>query len=247
MSIAFCSFAFGYGYCQTQIRLKESIAEVYGDEDYGIFFFNDKRQHQIGDATLGDEPGVADRVGWEDKFSFTGPPPGSRPFYQSVYGFKPYLVQAALNAGYKHIVLVDPSIIMLSKLDKFKDIVSERGIIALSDCPLDGSISNKCLQYFGVSRDSLGGKFLCGGSFYYFNFETDLCKTVFNEWKQAEIDGIFGSQHEISFEGLQGHRSDEAVMSMLLYKYSNGPLPGDILTNIQRATPAFRKAHHYKN
>jgi hypothetical protein len=244
MSIAFCSFAFGYGYCQTQIRLKASISNVYPDAAF--FFYNDRRQNQIGDASLGDEPGVESKVGWENNFPFTGPPPGCRPFHQSIYGFKPHLVQAALDAGHKKIVLLDPSMILLGKLDKFQSLASERGVLAFEDCLLNGAISNKCLQYFGVSRESLGEKRLVGGSFYYFDFDTALCRTIFDEWKSAEAAGIYGSQHELSFAGLQGHRADEAVMSMLLYKHGQSPLPGESLKLLQEPEPAFQKKHHYK-
>ena len=61
-------------------------------------------------------------------------------------------------------------------------------------------------------------------SFYYFDFETQLAKDIFSQWKLAEEKGIFGSQDEQSVGLLQGHRMDETVMSICMYKNGIEPM-----------------------
>jgi hypothetical protein len=237
--IAFCSFAFGHGYYDTQQRLKESILKIYPDAP--LFFYSDSRRNQVGDNSLGDEPGAAERASWDRSFKHTGPPPGARPFHQSMYGFKPYLIQAALDAGHKKVVFFDPSIILLQPLTCFETLVKDYGVLAFEDCGLTGAISNQCLAHFGLSRDWASDKILVAGSFYFFDFNLDLCQKIFSQWKASEQAGAFGSQSEASEGLIPGHRSDEAALSCCLYK--NGSKPLSYQTEF---SSVIVKKHHFK-
>lgn len=194
-NIAFCCVAFGEKYIEQQIRLKESILNIYPNAN--LFFW-----------TGGDLP------------------IGSQAFLASLYGFKPHAVTAAYNAGFKKIVFFDPAIILLDKLDYYDTLLKEYGVLAVRDeQKLIGVTSDNCKKYFDLDDNWLENKYLVGGSFYYFDFETDLCKKIFADWKLAEEKGIFGSQDEQSTGHLQGHRSDETVMAICLYKNGSKPLP----------------------
>ena len=59
---------------------------------------------------------------------------------------------------------------------------------------------------------------------YYFDFNTERCKSIFNEWLAAEINGMFGSQAQAASEQIQGHRYDESVMAMCLYRNGSEPV-----------------------
>ena len=49
---------------------------------------------------------------WTDEL-----PIGSKPFLESLYGFKPHAVIHAINEGYDRIVFLDPACILLDRID----------------------------------------------------------------------------------------------------------------------------------
>ncbi len=193
--IAFVCLAFGEKYIAQQERLKESILKIYPDAD--LFFWT------------GDEL-----------------PVGAQSFSASLYGFKPHAVTAAYNAGFKKIVFFDPAVILKDKLDYYDDLLKEYGILAVRDeSKLGGVISKDCISYFNITDEWLEGKYLVGGSFYYFDFDIESCRNAFAEWKLAEEKGIFGSQDQQSHGLIGTHRSDETVMAICLYRNGSKPLP----------------------
>lgn len=164
-----------------------------------------------------------------NKFMFDNVfPPGSRPFGQSLYGFKPHLVQYAINNGFTRIAFFDPACILRDKLDYYQALSETLGVIAVrDDNKLDRFVYDKALNHFKVSRNDIKEWHLVGGSFYYFDFENALCRLIFDDWIQAERLGLFGSQQEQASGQLHGHRNDEAIMSLALYTNGSKPLSED--------------------
>lgn len=157
---------------------------------------------------------------WVDSY-----PEGAKPFLDSLYGFKPHAVQAALDAGFTKVVWCDTAIILHDKIDFYDEFMKEHGgVIAIQDdSALINVTSDYCLQYFEWDRPDLKDRHLVGGSFLYFDFEIEGCKKVFNKWRDAEQRGIFGSQWEESAGKLNGHRADETVLAMSLYYWGFKP------------------------
>lgn len=155
---------------------------------------------------------------WRDSY-----PPGSRDWLTSSYGFKPWAVQFAKDEGYHKICYMDTAMILEQKLD-CDDLIDKYGILAVIDeSKMSGVTWDKACEYFGITRDWLDGKTLVGGSFYYFNFQNERCLKMFNQWKVAEQNGIFGSQDGESAGIQNGHRCDETCMSIVLHLNGSKP------------------------
>lgn len=149
-------------------------------------------------------------------------PAGSRDYFDSMYGFKPVAIDIA-RKDFTRVVWVDTAIILVDKLDR---IIDRDIVVTKDDNKLYQYISNRCLAYNNLTRSEVQKKgwHLCGGSFYYFDFASPFAVQVFEDWKQMEKDGIFGSQYEEASEQLQGHRHDEACMAVALYKNGLEPI-----------------------
>jgi len=173
-------------------------------------------------------------------------PDGARPFKDSMYGFKPHCIQIARDIGYKKIMWIDCTAVVLDKLDYYEKFSGEYGgVLAVQDDnKLTGFCSNKALKYINKGRDYLKDKHLVGGSFYYFDFNYPKCEQVFNRWMQAEKDDIFGSLYEEVSERSQGHRSDETMLSLFLYEAGIQPYTRDTRYNWEKGGVILKQ--HFK-
>jgi len=204
--IAICSVGFGEAYENQLTRLQESLSKIY--------------ENQAPSAKLS-KPNITSDFFWRGEL-----PPGSKPFLDSLYGFKVHAVNAALEKGFKHIFWFDPAIIVQEYLDFYLHRRTDYPVIAIQDATLLADVcSQKAVRHFDIKRSWLCGKHLVGGSFYYFNFNNPVTWQVFRMWEKAELNGIFGSQDEEASEQLQGHRADETCLALSLYKNNLIPMP----------------------
>lgn len=213
-NIAFCCVAFGSQYVKQQKRLRESILNVYPNAK--LFF-------------------------WTDEL-----PVDSRPFLESLYGFKVHAINVAKSNGYRKIVYFDPAIILKKQFNFSDEVFKKYGVLAAKDdTPLLGVCSNACLDYFGIDKDEIKEKnlHLVGGSFYFFDFNQPKARHIFETWKAAEANNIFGSQEKASSEQLQGHRYDESCMALSLYKNHSEPISVDELSYNQSDEDVVIKKH----
>lgn len=212
--IAFVSTAFGVRYVEQLDRLRASVNLIYPDSNF---------------------------IYWEERL-----PPGSKPFSDSLYGFKPHCVQYAKEAGFKKIIFLDPACILVEKVDYWFDIIDRYGLIAAMD---DNLLSNYCgnaaFKYFNASRETaLYEKWhLVGGSVYVFDFDFELCHTIFNKWMKAEKDGMYGSQVQQARGEIETHRNDESCMSLSLYTSGSSPTPYDVCRYDKVPNPVVIKKH----
>lgn len=177
---------------------------------------------------------------WTDRM-----PPEAPSFAKSLYGFKPYAVKAALSDGFTKIMFFDPAIVLTDKIDYYCDIIKDYGVLAAQD---DNKLTRFCsdaaLSYAGVSREEISEWHLVGGSFYYFDFDLQLCNNIFSHWLTAERKGLFGSQSDQASGRLDhAHRNDEAMMALALYSNGSKPLTGDVRYNCDGG---ITKKYHFK-
>lgn len=160
-------------------------------------------------------------------------PNGARLFPESMYGFKPHCVQAARDAGFKRVMFLDCTCVVLDKLDYYDQFLDEHGgVLAVQDDnKLTGFCSDKVLKYLKKDRSWLHDKHLVGGSFYYFDFDNPVCVQIFDWWMNMEKMGYYGSLQEQCSERLQGHRSDETIMALALYLHGVKPYTRDTRYN----------------
>lgn len=140
-------------------------------------------------------------------------PDKSRPFLDSLYGFKVWAIEEARERKSK-VVFFDPAMLLVDKIDRLID----HAMIAVKDeSNLSQSISDKVLNYVQMHRHETAEWNLVGGSFYYFDFETELANKIFDCWKDFEVNGYFGSQQEAASEQINSHRYDETCMALSMY------------------------------
>ncbi len=163
----------------------------------------------------------------------------ARPHHLSMYGFKPHAINEVREKGFKKICWMDTAMILLSPISYTIPMVAVK-----DDCNLTNFCSNNALKYFGIEREQLAGIPFVGGSFYYFDFNNDITCKIFNEWFEAEKQGLFGSQEEEAFNpGLQGHRHDETIIALLMNKYGVKPLTYDEAGYNSKQYPIMIKNH----
>lgn len=174
-------------------------------------------------------------------------PPGSRSMSESLYGFKPHAVKAALDAGYKQIMFFDPAIILVKPIDFYQEQVKEYGVCcARDDNKLSPFCYDKALDFYGLTRNDIKDWHLVGGSFYYFDFDLPKCEEIFINWMASEKHSLFGSQKEQASEQLHGHRNDEAMMALALYACGGKPMSGDVRYNCENKELCILDKKHFK-
>lgn len=136
-------------------------------------------------------------------------------FQKSLYGFKPHAIQRAIDAGYKKIIWLDPSVLPTVSMQVLIDALDDHPIIVRSgEEPLSKMCNAKAKRYFDVTDEDIKNERTVAGTIYGFNFNTPIANYVFSDWKTSEEHGIFGTQDDF----MAGHWADEAVMALCLYK-----------------------------
>lgn len=173
---------------------------------------------------------------WRDEL-----PQGSRPFLDSLYGFKVHAIAEA-KKKYQKVLWLDPAMILCDKVDV---LFSHKIAIVKDDNMLYNLVSDNALKYFGILKSDIQSEqiHLVGGSLYYFDFDSVSCEKAFNDWYAAELMGIFGSQAEEASEQLQGHRADETCMALCLYQNNINPISGPDIGYCIEKKPVFIKKH----
>lgn len=168
-------------------------------------------------------------------------PSGSKPFLESLYGFKVHAIAEA-KRFFKKVLWLDPAILLNNKID----VLFNFDMVAVKDDNLLHSlVSNNCLNYYLTTREEieLNQIHLVGGSLYYFNFNVEAANLVFKSWHHAEILNIFGSQEEAATEKLQGHRYDETCMALSMFQTGIYPVSPDQIGYCTSLNPVFTKKH----
>jgi hypothetical protein len=135
-------------------------------------------------------------------------PPGARPHYESLYGFKVHAVKKAYDEGYRRIVWVDTACILQRPVPTSWFEANYPVLAARDDNKLARFLSPRLQRIYG----DLKGAHLVGGSLYVFNFTHPKCQEIFNNWYSMEAQGWFGS----SGQKLGPHRHDETMMALAL-------------------------------
>ena len=211
--IAFVCVAFGDKYIEQQVRLKESILNIYPNAD--LFFW-----------TGGDLP-IVSQTFYASLYGFK--PHGVTAAYNAGFTKIVFFDPA--------VILLDKLDYYDDLLKEYGVLAVQ------DDTKLKTVISKDCINYFGIDDDWLDGKNLVGGSFYYFDFEVESCKKIFSEWKLAEEKGVFGSQEQQAQGLIGAHRSDETVMAICLYRNGSKPLPYSGSRYNWDANPIMDKKH----
>lgn len=169
-------------------------------------------------------------------------PDNSKPFLDSLYGFKVHAIKKAIDLGYKRVLWLDPAMILNAGVAILKGLE----FVAVKDeNKLSQYISNAYLSKYFLTREQLKATDyrLVGGSLYFFDFNFERTYKIFLAWYIDESKGYFGSQQQEASEQLQGHRADESCMAMSIYLNGSAPVNPDKIGYCIAESPTFSKKH----
>lgn len=136
-------------------------------------------------------------------------------FQKSLYGFKPHAIQNEIYIGYKKIIWLDPSVLPTVSVKVLFDSLDDHPmIVRTGEHELSKMCNEKSKKWFGVTDEDIKGVKHIGGTIYGFNFNNEKVREVFELWKKAEEEGIFGNQDEF----MAGHWADEACLALAMHK-----------------------------
>jgi len=157
-------------------------------------------------------------LAWTDESQIGSPTQKLNP-----YAFKIYAFEHALKNGYKQILWVDASVYAVRNLKPIWDTIKNEGYIMQYAGHLVGRWANdKCLKYFGVSRDDAMKMLMYGNAgFLGLNFENEIAVEFFKRWKESMLAGMFignwnnVNNSESNDERCSGHRHDMTCGSII--------------------------------
>lgn len=137
-------------------------------------------------------------------------------FQKSLYGFKPHAIQKAIDMGYEKIIWLDPSVLPTVSMQVLIDSLDENPMIVRSGEEWLPKMCNaKAKNYFNVTDEEIKDEHSVAGTVYCFNFNDPKTVEVFELWKKAEMDGIFGTQDDF----MKGNNwADEMALSLSMFK-----------------------------
>lgn len=147
-------------------------------------------------------------------------PQGSRPFGQSLYGFKCHCISEA-KKRFSKILWLDPAMVLV---DKDLSAITNHPLVAVKDDhKLNPFISDQALKFYGITRHQIEDFHLVGGSLYYFDFSHQVVNDVFDMWLNAEENNLFDGDGQTHTGATRGHRSDEALMALAMFQHKLEP------------------------
>jgi hypothetical protein len=192
--VAFVTYADG-GYVKPQQVLIRSIRRFY--PDVAIFAFNSPAEIH----------------------------PECPPHAISPYGFKVYAVEYARAKGYDVIIWLDSPNRLVRRIEPWLEEIATVGVYLQKDGWMCGQWANdKCLQYFGVTRDEamqIPNIYAC---IYGFDFRHPVTETFFRKWKAACQAGMFygkgknTQKTESQDERCLGHRYDQTCAELIAHQ-----------------------------
>lgn len=140
-----------------------------------------------------------------------------------IYNAKAAAFEETIKQGYTHILWMDCSMWVIGDPNKMMDIINDEGYyIGMSGFNCANVCSDRCLQYFGVDRDTAetypDGQTGCFGV----NLENPIAKEFINTWLKAAKDKVFHGSREHDNQSsdprFMFHRQDQACASVIANK-----------------------------
>lgn len=143
-----------------------------------------------------------------------------------VYTLKAAAFHCVQDLGYDTILWLDCSVWAIKDPEPIFDIIAQDGhYFWRSGFSIGNTCSDKCLNYFGMSREKALRTNDCSTSMFGLKLSNPDSKNFLHDWLKASADGMFhGSRDEIPGRGNNEqkfmHRQDQSVASCLIEKYN---------------------------
>lgn len=137
------------------------------------------------------------------------------------YNVKAAAFEEALKLGYTHILWLDCSVWAVRNPNPIFDIINETGYYFwLNGYNCAQECSDKCLEYFGVSRDQAEQWQIASTSMFGVNITNPIGAEFIEQFIQSAKDGVFmGSRfhdNQSSDPRFLWHRQDQSAASIIL-------------------------------
>lgn len=154
---------------------------------------------------------------------------GIRPNSKVPYGFKPDIMRKAALQGYRKIMWVDSTILMLKPLDELFNIATIRGVAAFHNLghDLNDYISDYAASQLGILDEMNSGKRIkqIMACCIIFDLDNEIGNEIFTSWFDASYHVGMFENGESWRQGFKSHRHDQAILSGLLYQREVDLLP----------------------
>ena len=144
-------------------------------------------------------------------------PEGCPSHQDTPYGFKPFLFADAFEKGFKQVLWLDSTIVMLRDPQPIFDVMSKHGVVAFHNLGhnLKNWISEKAIETTGI--DLKQDPYQIMACVVGFDLDHPLGKKIFDKWLALSQDGV-SFQNNPCANPNNKHRHDQAVLSALLWQ-----------------------------
>lgn len=136
---------------------------------------------------------------------------GCLPHSQSMYGFKPYAMELARNAGATSVLWLDASMVAIKDISPIFDHIEKHGYFFQDSGWMNNQWTNDAtFDYFDTDAGPMMSTGVLG-----LDFNNKLAIQFFEYWMQSCKDGIFNGSHT-------NHRHDQTCASIIAHKLRMG-------------------------
>lgn len=152
------------------------------------------------------------------------PIPAHAPTHQKIpYALKLTALAIAAEKGYQRILWLDASIVCIRNPSEMFDWIGDQGhYLYRSGYNCAQSISDACLEKFGLTRDEVEPWPECASNVVGFDLNNPLGAQFFDRWHAASLDGSFNGsrQHDGQSQDPRFlfHRQDQSAASLVAHQ-----------------------------
>lgn len=177
-------------------------------------------------------------------------PEGCPPHHEAQYAFKIYALKRAIDAGFRYVLWMDTSFQPIASIEPLWKIVEDQGwfVAKQADAKLGSWISDDVLTRWGIARDMVMETPLCYSGIVGLDLKSDVGRAIWRDWLFAQQRGWFNGPHfnaggkHVVWNGhkstgwcsddprCEGHRHDEAALSLILWALGFPPITSGLLT-----------------
>lgn len=150
---------------------------------------------------------------------------GSPPHIYTPYAFKVYAIEAVQKKGYEVVMWCDSILKPVRPLETLVAEIEQVGVYLAEDGWKTGMFANdKCLDYFGVTRDQAMEISAIWACFMGFDFKNPVTHEFMRRWKKASQDGAFAGKtfnnngSESADPRCKGHRHDQSCAELISHQ-----------------------------
>lgn len=164
------------------------------------------------------------------------------------YQFKPKLFKEAYDKGFRQILWLDSTVVLMKNIDKIFEECSTRGVVAFHNLGHNVSkwISDKAVKNIGLNLSE--DPYQIMACVVGFDLDNKIGKKIFDKWIGLSEDGESFQNNPSTHEGFIAHRHDQACLSGLLWKEKIKLLPyGSLVYQPHDIDHKFGKDFYFVN